>query len=297
MRALVRSWPAATRVAAGGGARAGTRRARDDAASRADEHYSLLLPSWLNARLGVHGRAAVEDIVWAQHCLFAFVRNQDDVFDGRPSSRGLVFLAHEFLAEAERAFARHLREGAFWRFYRAALTQTARAVLTVDGYQRGAPMAMAPLMTAYARQSAIFKVGTAAVCLPCGARDVFRRCSRFADHLAIAGQLLDDLEDLRDDLADGRLNAAARFLVPDAGPRMPDIEQRIARALVLGDRLAALLRRIRGHVRAAGTAIAPLALPQAHAYAEAIRADLARVEASLNRGRVAAVFGPLLAAH
>ena len=135
----------------------------------------------------------------------------------------------------------------------------------------------------------------AAICAAGGGRDVFRRCSRFADHLATGGQLLDDLEDLHEDLANGRLNASARLLVPDAGPDTPDIEARIATALVLGESAAALLQRIRGHARDAASAIAPLGLPQAHLYIETINADLDRVEASLNRSRVAAVFKPLLA--
>ena len=267
------------------------------AAPRDTERYWLLLPQWLDSRVRHPGPRTLNDILWAQYCLFAFVSMQDEVLDSESSSPNALFAAYEFLTEAERVLARHLIETRFWHFYRESLARTARGILTANAIQRGGPASIEPLLSSYAAQASIFKIGSAALCLPHRAGAVLRRCSRFADHLAIAGQLLDDLEDVRDDLADGRLNAAARFLVPEADPRTPDLEQRIARALVLGDTLTALLGRIRGHVRAAATAIAPLALPQADAYAEAIRADLDRVEASLNRGRVAAVFGPLLAAQ
>ena len=260
------------------------------------DRYWLLLPQWLGRlpRLG-RPRAVINDILWAQYCLFEFVSMQDEVLDSQSSSPESLFAAYEFLAEAERVLALRVRGRQFWRYYRESLAQTARGILTAHGVQRGGPGPVEPLLSSYAAQASVLKVGIAAICLPAGARDVFRRCSRFADHLAIGGQLLDDLQDLHEDLANGRLNAAARLLVPDAGPDTPDIDSRIATAVVLGKTAVTLLQRIRGHARQAASAIAPLGLPQARLYFETIDADLDRVEASLNRSRIAAVFKPLLA--
>jgi hypothetical protein len=260
------------------------------------DRYWLLLPLWLGRLPRLEcPRAIINDIVWAQYCLFEFVSMQDEVLDSQSSSSDSLFGAYEFLAEAEGVLARRIRGRGFWRYYRKSLAQTARGILTAHGIQQGGPGAIEPLLSSYAAQASVLKVGLAAMCVPAGARDVFRRCSRFADHLAIGGQLLDDLEDLHEDLANRRLNAAARLLVPDAGPDTPDVEGRIATAVVLGKTATAVLQRIRTHARHAALAIAPLGLPQARPYFDSINADLDRVEAALNRSRIAAVFKPLLA--
>lgn len=258
------------------------------------ERYWLLLPQWLGRLLQPRRRRAVNEILWGQYCLFAFVSMQDEVLDSQTSSPDVMFAAYEFLAEAERVFARQVSDKRFWGYYRESLARTARGILTANAIQRGGPGPIEPLLSSYAAQSGIFKLGSAAICLPCGARAVFQRVSRFADHLAIAGQLLDDLEDLREDLADGRLNAAGRLLVPDAGARSPDIDRRVAEALFAGESVAALLGRIRRHVRDASSALEPLAFPGARRYVSAIRADLVEAEAALHRARVAGVFGPIL---
>ena len=287
-RAFVRSTPAATRAAANGYFRShgsGTR------ASARTEPYWLFLPRWLARRFNAPRLRAVDDIVWGQYCLFASVRMRDDVLDRQAANPRLVFAADGFLVEAERAFARHVRDEDFWRFFRTAVEQTANGILEADALQRRTKISEKPLYAAYARVSAIFKVGSAAICLPANRRAAFARVERFADHLAIAGQLLDDLEDTHEDLADGRCNAAARVLAPGVDPADPAAGDRITHAVVTGARLKPLLDIVERRIRMARAAIAPLRMDDADAYLVQVGRELADIRLKVQRARVAAVFG------
>jgi hypothetical protein len=286
-RAFIRTWPAITR-AAGTGWIDGCRDSRQARAS----HYWLVLPRWLNRRLRVHEPGALDDIVWAQYCLFAFVRLQDDVLDRQVEQARLLFVAHEFLVEGERALARHVRDERVWRYFRAALRQTARGILEADALQRGPAGRTDRLVASYRRVSAVLKVGAAAVCLPCGADGALRRASLFADHLAVAGQLLDDLEDALDDLGQGRLNAAARILVPRGSPASRDIRRDVSRALMVRP-VGPLVARIRRNAGLARAAIAPLRLAGAAGYIRRIERELLHVERAVHRARVRAVFAAI----
>ena len=217
---------------------------------------------------------------------------RDDVLDRQAAGSGLVFVADAFLVEAERAFAKHVRQDEFWAFFRHALEQTAHGILEVDALQRRGRGSLEPILTAYTRVSAILKVGSAAVCLPRDRHADFACVERFADHLAIAGQLVDDLEDVQEDLGDGRCNAAARVLVARVRPTDRIANGRIARAIVDGDRLRALLSLVEAHIAAARTALAPLRIAEAERFTRRIEQDMVRIRRELHRARVRAVFNP-----
>jgi hypothetical protein len=287
-RAFVRSTPAATRAAANAYLR---NQGNGRRASARIEPYWLFLPRWLAQRFGAPRTRVVDDFVWGQYCLFACVRMRDDVLDRQAANPRLVFAADGFLVEAQRTFARHVQSEDFWAFFRQAVEQTAHGILEADALQRRTNGSLNPLCAAYTRVSAIFKVGAAAICLPANRRAAFARVERFADHLAVAGQLLDDLEDLDEDLADGRCNAAARILAPGVDPADATGSGRLAYAVVAGSRLKALLDRVDRRIRMARAAIAPIRMRDADAYLVQVARELADIRLKLHRARVRAVFG------
>jgi hypothetical protein len=292
-RDVMRSWPAATRTIAADYFRSAHPGA---AVTERDDRYWLLLPRWLLHRQGNRDPDLLHDILWGQYCLFASVRIQDDVLDRQASSARLLFVATEFQIEAERAFARLVEDEPFWSYFREARIQTARGILRADALQRGPAAPVQPLLRAYARVSALLKVGAAAVCLPRGDDDDFARVERFADHVAIAGQLVDDLEDIEDDLADGRVNAAARMMVPSAAPGDPHVRRKVVDMLLGGDGVERILKFVGGHYEKASATLAPLAIPEAVPHFRQAQRNLSNLAAGLHRARVDAVFRPLLRA-
>lgn len=278
-RRLVRSWPAATQAVA-----AGYFRTRPLRRARSEAPYWLLLPRWLNARLCVHTREALDDILWAQYCLFAFVRLQDDVVDGQATSARLVFVANEFLVESERTFWRHVPDASFWTLFRASLAETSRGILETAAMQRRPRAGHEPLLACAARVAAVFRVGSAAVCLPAGARADFARVVRFVHHASIAGQLVDDFEDVAEDLADGRLNAAARLIARGDRVSPRSTPAVMPWTLPLRKNVESVVALVRSHTGQALAAIEPLQIADVRRYARRTRAELQALERTLRAG-------------
>lgn len=254
---------------------------------RAGGRYWILLPQWLFAARrpapDAAERAFLRDVLWAQYCLFLFVRIHDDLVDGQADDRRLIFVADELLLESQRVFARHFRDEAFASTVRDLVATTVSAVLEVDAVQ-AMPRGFTPdCLDLYARVSSIFKAGSAAVLAKLGGRRQLAAAAAFCDHLAIAMQVIDDLLDIDQDLARGRLNFAGHIVLNGA-PRS-DVA-RLAESVLVGDSVGRVLDVARDHVDRAGEAIAPTGIAAAARYVSGFRAELRRYGDQLHRARV-----------
>ena len=257
-----------------------------------EERFWSLLPRWLAAdRRFVSGprpRAWLSDILWAQYCLFLFVRIHDDLFDRQAHSSSLVFVADQLLLESETTLARHHADAAFWRLFRASVSTTLAAILKVDALQQRPRAMKASALGLHANVSAIFKVGAAAICVDARRMREFRQISRCADELAIAEQILDDLFDIEEDVSRGRYTFPANTLLGE-GAATDEWRARLARQMLFGDGVGALLDRAATHVDRARAAINQLRLAPAVHYLEDFRARLDQLRPAIHRARRARV--------
>ena len=263
-------------------------------ARRPERHYWALAPRWLAGRSA--SPRLLRDALWGQRALFLFVRIHDDLYDGQTAAPALVYAADLLLVESARAFARHAA-GGFWRIFGDALDTTLAAVLEVDALQRRPAGMPVGSHRAYARVGAIFKVGTAAVLEATGRAGRFPAFSRFADEVAIADQLVDDLVDLDEDLARGRLNYVASTLLGGADgrrPRAADPRARLALAIEDGG-LAPIARLARQHLARARRAAVPLGLAEIDAWLAPLEARLDDLADEASRARARTRLGPLVA--
>jgi hypothetical protein len=284
----VRSWPEVTRRALA--PYAGGRPARQTLTATERERYWTLLPQWLwsagGGGKGAADRDFLDDVLWAQYCLFLFVRIHDDLLDGQARDASLVFVADDLLVECQRTFAAHLPRMRFQALLLEHLETTFRAILRVDALQaRPAGMSEAALPL-YASVSAIFKVGSAAVCLKRGRWKLFPRVAAFCDHMAIAGQILDDLFDVEEDLDRGRFNFAANVLLPGRAARAAHRSRHLARGVLRENGVARLLASVLRHVDQAGDAIAPARIPGVGRCLDTMRRQLDRLDDAVHRARV-----------
>jgi hypothetical protein len=259
------------------------------------ERFWSLLPRWLFddprfAPTGRDRRRLLNDILWAQYCLFLFVRIHDDLFDGQARSPSLLFVADQLLVESETTFAKHFPDAAFWRLFRQSLNTTLQGILKVDALQQHPSSMNGRALRLYADVSAIFKVGAAAVCVGSGRMGEFRLLSRFSDEIAIVEQILDDLLDVEEDLARARYNFAANELLAGAPADADRRAERLARTVLLGDGVGVLLKRVRKHLDRADAAIAPLRLAPAAAYVDTFRRGVDGFGQHVHQARVAHVF-------
>jgi hypothetical protein len=224
--------------------------------------------------------------LWGQYCLFLSVGIHDDLFDGQARRPSLVFVADELLIESQCAYAKYFREGPFWSIYRDCVRQTTKALVEADSQQRSLYASRKRMLGCYARAAAIFKIGSAAVCLKRRRMRSFSHIARFLEEMAIAGQILDDLEDMEEDLERGRYNFAANTLLR----RRPQLKRRQARRLIaegvmLKGMLAELVHEVRHRIENAAHAIAPLRLKAADRYIALRGRDVDELENILLRAR------------
>jgi hypothetical protein len=236
------------------------------------------LPRWL-AEWGGRGPKVVspeflETVLWGQTCLFYAVRLQDDFLDGGLRRSPLVLAPLLFLTEAERAYSSIIdRDAAFWKHYRRALETTVAGIVRVDELQRDPRATANELLQAYGSVDAIFSVGPSAVCERLAIRDRIPRVWKFVRELGRVLLVMDDLEDIEEDIADGRLNYPARILLGRRRVAETDVRllaktwHPVVRAKEFDEIKATLLHCL----SRAGNAIRPLGLPGAMDLIETTR--------------------------
>ena len=262
--------------------------------------YWLLLPTWLARKYNRESsdrisRKALNDILWAQYCVFLSIRIKDDLFDGQGISTPLFFVADEFLTEACIIFSESFRHShRFWKTFTVCLQETIGAIWELETLQRRRRVSLKAMRAGYVRQSAVFKIGSAAVCHLAGRKRDCALVETAADHLAIAGQVLDDLQDIGEDLKQGRLNYAARYMIGSSNRAhigKGDAAGVIAERLLRSDKVGRLLRDVGGHVQNADQSLQKLGLREAEPYFSEHMRSLEAMEEAPGRQRILRIFG------
>ena len=199
------------------------------------------LPAWLlqcyKPKPSTIDKSFLADVLWGQFCLYLSVRIKDDLLDRDTRSRSLFLAADLLQLEALRIFSNHIpRRSAFWALYFDSIRITTQAMIRADNLQktwRGNPGALLKLYAG----SAILKIASAAVCFHFRKGRDFPHASLVFDELAVAGQLLDDLEDLDADWRRKRYNSVVRIMLGQgklAFDGRASSMRRVKRELVMG---------------------------------------------------------------
>lgn len=264
--------------------------------------YWLQIAEWLadgfDLRSTEHGRELFDELCWIQYCVYGVFRLQDDLVDGEATDALVAVEANQLSVEAARCAARWFDGGSpFWDVYQQTIGQTSRAIVELHGLQRTVDRVPHAELDLYVDLGACLKIAAAGVAIASGHESDWRdRISPALDRLAVAGQVLDDLEDVEDDLADGRVNYAAWWLCrPVFGETREALQAVIAFNLATGDRLSGLIEVARRQVVEAAEILGPSICPAVHRYLEAYRRRIDRIEVSVEHGR-SELFGDRRAA-
>ena len=191
---------------------------------RSMQPYWMYLPFWIlhtdmeDRNQEQQTRELVPDLVWAQLCLFLVFRLQDDVFDGTAERASLIFPANLFFSEAVRVLGVHFPFAhPFWRLFHRTVRHSSDAMIATRRIEETFDASA----TAHARGlkaiNSVLLLSAFAASLSAGAVPPLGSIRAFGDALGIAGQLLDDLHDVNEDLDQGRINHAARLILHNAG--------------------------------------------------------------------------------
>ncbi len=246
--------------------------------------YWRELPRWLAGRSGNGGSAVSPDfldtILWGQHCLFYAVRLQDDMLDGELSRSPLTMAPLLLLSEAEQAFSSAIdAKRQFWVHYRRALGTTVAGITRVAELQRSPAAHADDLLDAYGCVDAVLSVASSAVCEQMGRAEEVPHINDFVRELGKVLLALDDAEDIGEDLADGRLNYAARVVLEPEFARGGDLPPmaKMWRLHVRTEGYDEIRQALFGCLVMATEAIVPLKLPHALDLINTTKNEVCRV--------------------
>jgi hypothetical protein len=253
LRRLTSSWPPPMRVALKRYLRSHSVQPLNMTEGR-PPHY-ILFSIWLLRRFkpkpSGSDRRFLANVLWGQFCLYLAFRIQDDQLDHDSGPGWLILVTDLLQLEAVRTFSLYFpRDSRFWTLYFESIESTIQGVVRVDSLQRCRDGNVSALLKGYTRVCAFFAIGAAAVCVRFSRMKDFQRALMFWNEMAIAGQLLDDLEDLSEDWHRGRFNSAVKIVLRNnlsaSGGKCVALST-VKRALAAGgvDRIAQMvLRRI-----------------------------------------------------
>lgn len=231
--------------------------------------FWIHLSKWLTAsdillrKNGFHA-----DALWGQFCIFCSLRILDDVLDSG-AKNDLRQLVGQYQSEARRTFRRHFpSDSSFWREFEKHIQTSIRSNDIVGKMQRQGSYSRSDARSFCASSSSIFKIIVAAYHEPCGEPRLYKRLCAAVDHLAVAGQLIDDFIDMMEDLRGGRVNFAARAIVNRAlAVGTPDaMMDTLARKILWGSGLVQYSNEISRHITAARHHLHLLGLPDTDTY-------------------------------
>jgi hypothetical protein len=247
--------------------RAKSRRPPTEWGQSGAEPYWKEIPRWLTERQGDWPGSVspefLDTVLWGQTCLFYAIRLQDDLLDGHLSRSSIALAPLLFLTEAHRTFSSVFdRNAGFWEHYRKALETTVGGIARVAHMQRDSSARADELLQAYGCVDAIFSVGSSAICDRMGRAGMIPRVDGFVCEMGKVLLTLDDVEDIEEDLADGRLTYPARVLLMREIESGADIRPlaRIWRTHALAGGFDAIKEVLLGCLRRANDSIAPLKL-------------------------------------
>ena len=256
--------------------------------------YWLRISRWLadSFRLSddAGGRALVADLQWIQYCVYAVFRVQDDLVDGEAADARLAVEANHLLIEASRCAARHFDGGSpFWELFGRAVDATSSAIVELDRLQRSPDRTPDRELDLYRDQAACLAIAAAGAAIAAGREGDWRhRISPALDRLAVAAQIVDDLRDVGEDLAEGRINYVAWQMSRPVFAATPEaMEAVVASNLATTDRLSEVLGTAGRLVDEAVDLVPATLCARAHAYLREYRDGLAGLGDRICRSRLA----------
>lgn len=262
----------------------------------------VVIPGSLRDAWTVEGKGRLTDeelteIVWGQFALFAFVRIQDDLLDGQYEDLRLQFVADHLLLESISAFAGLPKlDERFREAYGNCLKATTRGVLAVGDLESRPGTFTSRHLDLHADVSAIFHVGSAAVCHMMRKSDALTWIGAFLDQMAVAGQILDDLVDLFEDVGVNRFTWVANVM-SDAEPGETSTPDRWMKGLRTGvlrpHRLQPVWSELQRRARLGAESLPEEAPEVLHSMAASLEERMAHLASRVHEMRVGWALGGL----
>ncbi len=230
------------------------------------------------------------DSLWGQYCVFSSLRILDDVLDFQSDGKIMV-LVPLFQSEARDVFRRHFSStSSFWTEFDRNLQASVTCNIALGKMQAEGDYSCSEARALYASSSSAFKILVAAYNEPLVVPRRYRRLCSAVDHLVIAGQLIDDLADMLDDLRLGKSNFAVRLILERPHKPLHEPARLLAMESLWHFGWEKFTGEISQHVSKARRHLGILHLPDVECYLSSYDRWLEEVDRHIHRMRIAMLY-------
>lgn len=236
----------------------------------------------------------VQDVLWAQYCIYCYIRIQDDVCDGQLNKPSYLFYGNRFLIETQKILTRHFTiSDQLWVLYHELLVRTSMGILAGEAKQLNPDSPPEELLTNYCEAGAIFNLGAAATCYKYHRMDVYQSITEYTADMTIAGQIVDDILDVEEDLRNGKYNFATKMILRqgDIKEISPGNAAEVIGRNILYNGMDSVLQILQDKLEHAREIMHTLAIPEAVTMIRAYQQRMEQTKQAVHQMRVSVIFG------
>lgn len=263
--------------------------------------YWVSLPCWLHykwkADNSLNAYYSLEDLLWAQFCVYLSIKIGDDELDGQTNITSSGSLSKLLLTEAECTLSNYFASNAnFWKYFYDYLNKTNSAINRINELQHNWSCETDQLNKEYYFLSSVLKIGTLAIFTINNKQNEFEHADNYLDEMSTGGQILDDLLDYEEDLLSGKLNYAARILLYDFQLNLSKEEliEKIIESFIRTNKYKIVLDLVRSHYNKAHEAAKIFQLVKEDKYHSVELMRLKKYENKIHHDRVRSVLGNMM---
>lgn len=263
--------------------------------------YWISLPCWLHYKWkGDNSNCAhysLEDLLWAQFCVYLSIKISDDELDGQTNITFSEPISKLLLIEAESTLSNYFSANAnFWEYFYNYLNETNSAITRINKLQHNWCLETDRLSKEYYFLSSVLKVATVAIFSINDRQNEFLHADNYLDEMSTGGQILDDFFDYEEDLLIGKLNYAARIML-DGFPlnlSKEELIEKIVESFIRTNKHKIVFDLVRSHYNKAHDAAKVYHLVREDKYHSVELMRLKKQENKIHYDRVRSVLGDIM---
>jgi len=263
--------------------------------------YWISLPCWIHykwrADNSIGTNYSLEDLLWAQFCVYLSIKISDDELDGQTNITSSEPIAKLLLSEAESTLSNYFSANTkFWEYFYNYLNETNSAIVKTNELQKNWSLETEKLNKEYYSLAAVLKIGTLALFIANNKLHEYESADNYLIEMSTGGQILDDLLDYEEDLISGKLNYAARIMLDDFPLNLSKEEliEKIVESFIRTNKHKIVFDLVRSHYNKAHDAAKVYNLVREDKYHSVELMRLNKLENKIHHDRVWSVLGEIM---
>lgn len=263
--------------------------------------FWISLPCWLHYKWEAdnltRAHYSLENLLWAQFCVYLSIKISDDELDGQTNITSSEQISKLLLTEAESTLSNYFPANSnFWEYFYKYLNETNSAIKRINKLQLNWCLETDQLNKEYYFLSSALKIATVAVFSINDKLNEFVYAENYLDEMSAGGQILDDLLDYKEDLLSGKLNYAARIMLDGFQINLSkeELTEKVVESFIRTNRHKIVFDLIRSHYNRAHDEAKVYRLQREDKYHSVELTRFKKLENKIHYDRVRSVLGDIM---